>query len=289
MLESPTIMAKKQKRKKPHQATKPKGPKLAELADRHVLYQESVQCAEAELDFVEETFKSIRGRKLRVFREDFCGTANVAAEWVKRNKNNIAIGVDLDGPTLDWGREHNIAPLKSNQRERITLIQENVLTVRTEPVDAISAMNFSYWIFKTRKEMLKYFKRVREGLKDDGVFFLDFMGGYEAFRELEEETEYDDFTYVWDQAKYNPITGHCVCYIHFKFPDRSKMKKAFTYEWRIYTLPEIRDILEDAGFKNVTVYWEGTDEETEEGDGVYSASEEGEADAGWIAYITAEK
>ena len=35
---------------------------MAIKADRHKLYEESVQCVEAEIDFVDETFKSLRNR-----------------------------------------------------------------------------------------------------------------------------------------------------------------------------------------------------------------------------------
>jgi hypothetical protein len=79
-----------------------------------------------------------------------------------------------------------------------------------------------------------------------------------------------------------------VCHIHFKFPDKSKMKKAFTYVWRLWSLPEIKEMLVEAGFHNPVVYWEGTDKDGD-GDGVFTADEQGEADAGWIAYISAEK
>ena len=41
----------------------------------------------------------------------------------------------------------------------------------------------------------------------------------------------------------NPITHATTCHIHFKFPDGSKLKKAFTYEWRLWTAPEIRELL----------------------------------------------
>jgi hypothetical protein len=47
-------------------------------------------------------------------------------------------------------------------------------------------------------------------------------------------------------------------------------------------------MLTEAGFK-ATVYWEGTDEDTDEGNGIFEPTTEGEADAGWIAYIVAEK
>ena len=66
------------------------------------------------------------------------------------------------------------------------------------------------------------------------------------------------------------------------------MKKAFSYDWRLWTLPEIREILEESGFRKVTIYWEGDDEDGE-GNGEFTREEKGEADAGWIVYIVAEK
>ncbi|MCA9297734.1 MAG: hypothetical protein KDA28_01630, partial [Phycisphaerales bacterium] len=56
----------------------------AKTADRHILYQESVQNVEAEIDFVDEQFRKRRGRHARRLREDFCGTANTSCEWVRR-------------------------------------------------------------------------------------------------------------------------------------------------------------------------------------------------------------
>ena len=126
-------------------------------------------------------------------------------------------------------------------------------------------------------------------MKSDGLFFLDIFGGYEAFREMEEATEFDDFTYIWDQHHYNPISGDITCLIHFKFPDGSKLKQAFRYEWRLWTLPELQELLAEAGFSKVLVYWEGTDADTGEGNGEYLPTEKGEADAGWICYVSAEK
>ena len=263
---------------------------MAATADRHVCYQKSVQCVEAEIDFVDETFKELRGRNAVLLREDFCGTANTSSEWVKRRRTNRAIGVDLDGPTLDWGRENNLASLTEAQRSRVTLLQENVMTVDAEPVDCVLAMNFSYFIFQERAQMIAYYKSVRESLIDGGIFFLDCFGGYESFKECTDEREIDDeLTYVWDQHRYDPITGEMDCFIHFHFSDGSKMRKAFTYTWRMWTLPEIREMLTEAGFKNVTVYWEGTEEGTDEGDGNFEPAEEGEADPAWICYVVAEK
>ena len=267
-------------------------PSLADSADRHHLYELSVQCAEAEIDFVDETFKRLRKRKARLLREDFCGTANVCCEWVKRGNKRHAIGIDLDPEVLDWGREYNLGRLKRAQRERITLLEKNVLTAKTEKPDIISAMNFSYWLLQERELLKRYFKRVRTALKDDGVFFLDAYGGYESHKEIVEEREIDDggdgFTYIWDQAAFNPITHNLVCHIHFAFPDGSEMRNAFSYDWRFWTLPEVRDLLLEAGFKKVTVYWQGWDRDGEP-DGDFNPATRADADAGWICYLTAEK
>ena len=271
---------------------KAKGGKLpmAATADRHDLYQQAVQCVESEIDFVDDTYKAIRGRRASFLREDFCGTANTSCEWVRRRKTNYAVGVDLDKPTLDWGQQNNIARLKDGGADRVKLFNENVLTVQTDKPDIILAMNFSYFIFEQRDLLRSYFKAAREALDDDGIMFLDCYGGYESFKVMKEDREVDDdVTYVWEQADYNPIDGHMVCHITFKFADGSKMRRAFTYEWRLWTLPEIRELLNEAGFSKVTVYWEGTDEDTGEGDGEFEAATKADPDPAWVAYIAAEK
>jgi SAM-dependent methyltransferase len=265
---------------------------LADRADRHQLYEQSVQCAEGEVDFVDQTFRKLRGRKAQLLREDFCGTANVCCEWVRRGNKRRAIGVDLDPEVLAWGRKHQLAALKPGQAKRVELLQENVLTVETEPVDIVSAMNFSYWLFQQRSDLKRYFRNVRKALKDDGVFFLDCYGGYDAHREIEEPREIGSgkkaFTYIWDQAEFNPIDHQVTCHIHFEFQDGSRLDKAFSYTWRLWTLPEIRDLLDEAGFSKVTVYWQGWDEDGE-ADGEFLPATRAAADAGWICYLTAEK
>ncbi|MBL3600291.1 MAG: class I SAM-dependent methyltransferase [gamma proteobacterium endosymbiont of Lamellibrachia anaximandri] len=279
-------MAKKLNKKSKKRST------MAESADRHHLYELSVQCAESEIDFVDDAYKRLRGQRAKLLREDFCGTANVCSEWVSRRKTNRAIGVDLDKEVLDWGKAHQIGQLKASRAKRIELILDNVLTVQTEAPDIISAMNFSYWLFKERDQLQGYFKQVHKQLAEGGILFMDAYGGYDSFRDIVEEREIEDgdssFTYIWEQEKYDPISGTLICHIHFDFPDDSRLEKAFSYNWRLWTLPEIRELLDDAGFSKVTFYWQGFDEEGE-ADGIFEPVEEGEADAGWIAYITAEK
>ncbi len=268
--------------------TKSNKPRKADSADKYVLYEQSVQSTEFEYEFIDDNFRRIRGREANLLREDFCGTAQMCCEWVRGRETNHAIGVDFDPEVLQWSREHHVAALEPEQKARVTLLQEDVRAVRTDPVDIVLAMNFSWQIFEERAVLRDYFASVRDSLVDDGILFLDSFGGYEAYQELEEKTKHKGFTYVWEQASFDPVTNHMVCHIHFNFNDGSKMKKAFTYEWRLYSLPEIREILLEAGFSTVTIYWQGWDED-DEPDGNFQPATRGDADPGWICMISAEK
>mgnify|MGYP000709672954 CR=1 FL=1 len=67
-------------RKNKHQKNqKGKGTTLANQADRYVLYEKAVQCVEAEIDMVDETFQSLRSRTARILREDFAVQPTPAA------------------------------------------------------------------------------------------------------------------------------------------------------------------------------------------------------------------
>ena len=277
--------SKHKNRKKHHQHAD----SMSASADRHALYEQAVQNVEQEYDFVDTTYRKIRGYRAHSLREDFCGTAQMSCEWVRNRKKNTAVGVDIDAEVLDWAANNNLCKLAADARKRVNLLKEDVLLANTAPVQVILAMNFSYQLFKTRDLMRNYFRQVRHSLADDGIFFMDAFGGYDAYREIREKTKHKHFTYIWDQESYNPITGEMTCHIHFHFPDKSRMRKAFTYEWRLWTLPELQEILHEAGFSNITVHWEGTDEESGEGNGIYSPSTQGDADPGWVCFITAEK
>ena len=259
---------------------------MAVKADRYKLYESSVQCAETEVDFVEYEFKKLRGRRPALLREDFCGTAAVCFEWASRGQENTAIGVDIDGEVLNWANENHLPALKATVRSNVKLIRGDVLKVSTPQQDVILAMNFSYWLFKERKLLLAYFRKVRKNLELDGIFFLDCFGGSDAYRELKERTKLDGFTYVWDQAAYNPVNSDISCHIHFHFPDKSKLERAFTYDWRLWTLPEIRELLLDAGFSEVIIYAQAVDPITEEPSQMEPVLNM-DADLGWIAYIGA--
>jgi len=263
--------------------------RTAKNSNKFELYELSVQEPEADCDFIRQAWRELRGSEPKSLREDFCGTAITAIEWVKQDASHSAIGVDLDAPTLEVARKRMKSRLPAEAHDRLRLLEDNVLTVESAPVDCVLATNFSYFIFKERELLRSYFAAAHRALADGGMMILDAYGGSDAFLEMEEPRECEGFTYVWDQDYYSPVTGHVINHIHYDFNDGSRMEKAFTYEWRLWTLPEIQEVLHEAGFSEVTIYWEGTEPGTAEGNGEWAVTKTGDAAKGWVVYIAAEK
>jgi SAM-dependent methyltransferase len=257
----------------------------ARTADKHVLYQLSVQAPETEVDFLTTWFKNLRGRKPLSLREDFCGSAILCATWVKSDADRTATGIDIDRRVLAWGKEHNVAPLGDAQ-DRVTLLRQDVRAPVKQKHDIICAFNFSYWIFKTRDDMRAYFEHVRRGLGKGGVFFLDAYGGWESHQPMKERRRIKGgFYYIWDQNTFDAITHDVTNYIHFEFQDGTKMPKAFRYDWRFWSLPELQELLREAGFSKVQVYWDTSDDPAED---VYRLRTRAPNQPGWLAYLVAE-
>ncbi len=103
---------------------------------------------------------------------------------------------------------------------------------------------------------------------------LDIYGGPEAQVLQFEERECDGFTYIWDQDVFNPLTHEYRCKIHFRFPDGTELQDAFEYHWRLWTVPEVRELLSEAGFRSVAVFWEGADDEGEPDEEVFGVDGE---------------
>lgn len=260
---------------------KPKARFTAKNSDRHDLYQRSVQAPEFEVEFFDRTFRKLRKRRALSMREDFCGTALVSTTWVESRKDRTATGVDIDPDVLQWGIDNNMAHLPDEPGDRLTLEQRDVRQVTRRKYDLVNAMNFSYWIFTTRKEMLRYFRTVRRSLVTDGIFFLDLFGGWEAQEIKEEKRRIEGgFTYVWDQHSFDPRTHEVVNYIHFHFRDGSKMQKAFTYVWRHWSMVEILELLDEAGFAKTHIYWDVSD-------GSFRERKHVQNQPGWLAYVAA--
>jgi SAM-dependent methyltransferase len=288
-------MSKNKREKGPGRKSKADGKAktLAEKADKFECYQKSVQAPSHEVEFFEQAFRDFNHRKPLSLREDFCGTFAVCCEWVKSDSKRTAVGVDLCSETLQWGRENNLSKLSAGQRDRVRLMEQDVRKRNRPQVEVLAAQNFSFWIFKTRESLLEYFKIARANLKPGGIMVMDMMGGGDCF--LEEHTDKRSigkgkkaFKYMWEQASFNPITFDASFYISFRFKDGSKLKRAFEYHWRFWTIPEVRELLAEAGFKESHAYWEQEDDDGDD-TGEFRRAEDAASTACWVSYVVAVK
>ncbi len=266
---------------------------LAESADKYVCYQNSVQSPEHEIEFFEQAYQDQFDRKPLVLREDFCGTFAVCCEWVKSDKRRVATGVDLDPEPINWGMANNLAELKKKQRSRVTILQQDVRQDDQAGAEVLAAQNFSFWLFKTRTELLKYFRCARANMAQEGIMIMDMMGGGQCFDEGHVDVKKvkkgkNGYRYLWEQARFNPINNDASFYISFNFNDGSRLERAFEYHWRFWSIAEVRELLAEAGFSESHVYWEETDEDGED-TGEWSRVSKAESQPSWIAYIVAIK
>ena len=275
-------------RRRPDRRAKPR-------PDRHLLYTAAVQHVEHDLDALERIYRRHNGRAALLLREDFCGTAAAACEWVRRGPRRRAWGVDLHRPTLAWARRRRL-PLLGEAARRLTLVHADVRDVARPRVDMVKALNFSYWVFKSREELAGYFRAVRRSLARGGLLCLDAYGGTDTCQATVESRRVrasrgpggervPPFRYVWEQRDFNPVDHHLRCWIHFDLDDGRKMNRAFTYDWRMWTLPEIRELLDAAGFRESIVYVQDWDDKAHRDLDTYSVRRRFENQLSWLAFV----
>jgi len=253
--------------------------------DPYELYQASVQSPEIDVKFFSRLYERHYHKKAHSFREDFCGTHALCCEWIKLHKANSAWGLDLDPEPLMWGLRHNQTELTAHQKSRIYVVQGNVLVPDVVRTDIVVAVNFSYFIFKSRAQLLKYFVNVRRTFGNEGLFVLDVFGGEKCQGPNTDVRSLKGFEYHWEQKGFDPITHHAEFAIHFKYKKKI-YKNVFSYSWRLWSIPELTELLGEAGFGSVEWYWEGTNEEGY-GNGKFSKVSRAESCESWIAYLVA--
>ena len=255
--------------------------------EKYRLYLASVQNPEADIQFINREYKAIFGKTPKSLREDFCGTGLLACEWVQQDSTRTSYGIDLDMEPLSYGVVNHHSELSPDEQKRVKYINGNVMSTYDFKTDVVVAFNFSYYLFKKRSDLLKYFTSVRKHMKKDSIFLIDMFGGTETRQELEESVKHKNHTYYWDCSKYNPLTSECLYYIHFKtHSDGIKHEKVFEYDWRMWDAQELRDILADAGFKKTNIYWEGVDKDGT-GNGKFKIATKADNCESWVTYICA--
>lgn len=262
---------------------------------KYELYESAVQDPEGDCERFHQMFEELVGRHPTTLKEDFCGTFKISATWVQRQKTRKAIGLDLDLEPIESGLRRRWSKLTPDERKRLKIIQQDVRQPTRPLADLSVGSNFSSFIFKKQEDLQAYFRAAHASLVKDGILVLEIAGGPGFVeptldkRPIKRKNGKHWFTYQWQQHGFNPITAEANYSIHFNLGRGKVMKDAFTYDWRIWSVSELRDQLRTAGFVDTAVYWEGTSSKNGLGTGEYHRAEKADNDHAWIAYVVGTK
>lgn len=236
--------------------TKKTSPRKASATalDPYSLYERAVQDPDVELGLLERALRR-SGRPAKRLREDFSGTGLFSARWVAAGPERSAVAVDIDRAVHDWGRAHHGPALGSASR-RLRWVRADVRRGPSGPFDAVVALNFSYQALRTRPALKDYLSGALRALAPGGILMLDAFGGWLAQQGLIERRRLGrGMTYLWEQGPLDPVTHRVSASISFALPG-GRRASPFHYDWRLWTLPELTDLLDEVGFADVAILWD---------------------------------
>jgi hypothetical protein len=233
--------------------------------NRYDLYELAVQEPAREARFLE----AVHGGGASCLAEDFSGPASICRAWLAMGAQRTAIATDRDPEPL----EHCVRRL-TEQHGRDAVDR---LTISTSDVLAAGGasrhhrgVNFACCELHERERLVTYFRHALFRLNQGGVLVVDTYGGENAFASgvsvVEIDTDEGTVVYEWEQAGANPLTGRVSNAIHFTTPDGARMEHAFVYDWRLWSVPELREAMREAGFASTEVHASMGGAETGEGE-----------------------
>lgn len=257
--------------------------------DRHDLYELCVQSPTHLVPLI----RAIHGANPLVLAEDFCGTASLSHEWAGQVEGARAIGVDADSEVIARARARNTP--------NVQLIQGDVIDA-TNPIehgaDVLFVGNFSIGYWHTRPDLLRYLRHAHARLaantsperklrvplsgqtsngpraRNSSLFLCDTYGGDSAFVPGHVHRDHRApggrlVRYTWEQREADPLTGMVLNALHFRVSRagiiEQELHDAFTYHWRLWSVPELRDAMLEAGFTTTEVYAKVADAIDDEG------------------------
>ena len=258
------------------------------------LYQQAVQHPLAEAFFLCNVYEQYNDyQQPLTLREDFCGSAAISLGWIMADPDRKAIAIDNDQATVDFAKQQ-INDKLGHAADAISLICDDVKNVTKPKADIIASMNFSTLIYHAPSSLLSYLKQTRDNLNDGGIFVMDLFGGPGAMKISKQSRPMTDedgepFTYHWQQKSFDFINNKIECRIHFTLADGSQRQDAFVYDWRLWSIPEILELLSAAGYSKCRVWCDTFDIEDKQSDGQYLPINELASREDWVVYITGQR
>jgi len=258
--------------------------------------------------------RNMMPRRAKLLAEDFCGSALLARGWCLADPKRRAVATDIDAVVLAHSKPHR----------RLTLIQADVCGKDPEQAaakalgakaDVVQVGNFSIGELHERSELTAYLKQVRGRVADDGLFVCDMYAGPGAWKRCKASVDHPAIEldtarlevgrlgrlgglkharvrYTWRQIEADLATGLVHNAIDFALLNRSgsevwSLKNAFKYNWRLWSIAELRDALHDAGFSRIEVYGDSPDAMDAKGDAYVTPLEVLETRTSAVVYVAA--
>ncbi len=197
-----------------------------------------------------EFLLAVHGGAASILAEDFCGSGALSRAWAEGSADRRVIAADADPAALDALR----ARLAPEAAQRVALRCADVRAV-TDPADIIAAFNFPIGYWHARADLVAYFRHARSRLRGGGCLVVDIYGGATAFQPGEyEQALPGGIVYIWEQAEADALTGRVRNAMHFTLPGGRELRNAFEYDWRLWSIAEVREAMAEAGFARSEVY-----------------------------------
>ena len=216
------------------------------------LYELCVQAPELEARFL----RSLHGGRPLTLGEDFAGPVGVGRAWLALDPAHTVVATDADPLPLEHA-ERRLRKAMPGAGPRLVRRVNDVLETGDRS-DVIAAFNFAVCELHSRDRLVTYFRHALFRLNAGGVLAVDTYTSPDAMSPGESvqtvQTYFGLVEYRWRQVSADPATGRVVNAIDFTLPDARRFEDAFVYDWRLWSAPEIRDAMREAGFRTTEVH-----------------------------------
>jgi hypothetical protein len=217
-----------------------------------------------------------------------------------------ALAMDLDHEVVTKAAALSML-LNPQEQERIEIVRGDCLGVQNAPesrndasaADVIFVGNFSIGYIFERGALVQYLAACKQRLDrgnggfGGGVFCCDLYGGASAFKLGGIERRHPSrgreiIRYAWQHELADPRTAMVTNSISFRVEVDGdivqQLPRAFVYTWRLWSLRELADAMQEAGFVEVQIYKDLNIAPGEPATPVQSAQELGED---WVVLVAA--
>jgi cyclopropane fatty-acyl-phospholipid synthase-like methyltransferase len=141
-----------------------------------------------------------------------------------------------------------------------------------------------------REKLKAYFAKCYRSLAKNGLLVIDCFGGPEYLMPHSDKRRNSEmkFNYWWEVTSFDALSHRMTCKIHYQRDGEAIRKNVFAYHWRLWGVPEITDILNEVGFKEINYWSEGLDKNGM-GNGRFRPITKETGCKAWVCYLVAKK